>query len=88
MIPGDEGKPMSIMELISDEPCEPEPFIDYLLDHYRGHREYWEREVPDDHDPTRPTTKRCVLAKLDGFIFHLEDIKRKMHRPPQEPPTA
>ena len=43
MIPGDEGKPMSIMEFISDEPCEPEPFIDYLIDHYGVDREYWER---------------------------------------------
>lgn len=73
MIPGDEGKPKSIMEFITDEPLEPEPYIDYVLRFYRAHREIWlgPGDVPAS----------CVLAKCDMFIDQLEDIKRKMHRP-------
>lgn len=87
MIPGDEGKPMSIMERISDEPCEPEPFIDYLLEDYRAHREYWAAS-PNDRDLERPTARECVLAKIDAFVWQLEDIKRKMHRPQHLPGSA
>lgn len=79
MITGDEGKPMSFLEYISDEPCEPEQYINYLLDHYRGHREYW-ASVPDNRDPDKPTARACVLIKIDFFIIELEKLKRKMHR--------
>jgi hypothetical protein len=77
VITGDEGKPMSMMELISDAPCEPEPYIDYLIAHYTGYRE-----------ATWPESKRgalveadCVMIQIDHFLIQLDDIKRKMHRP-------
>lgn len=92
MIESDKGKPMSILELISDEPCEPEPYIDYLLDHYRAHRDYW-GELPNDRDADKPTARECVLLKIDFFIMELGNIKRKMHRPSvvqrsEQPPAA
>lgn len=80
MIPGDEGKPMSLLEHISDEPCEVEPYIDYLTQHYKGHSAYW-RALPNDRDPERPTARECVLQKMDFFLIELNNIKRKLHRP-------
>lgn len=80
MIAGDERKPMSVLERISGEPCDPEPFIDYMLDHYRGHRDYW-ASGPNDRDADKPTARECVLVQLSSFIYCLEDLKRKMHRP-------
>lgn len=80
MIPGDEGKPMSIMERISDEPCEPEAYIDYLLTNWKSHREHWASLSETLFDPIYSSTKACVLSKIDSFMIELENIKRKMHR--------
>lgn len=80
MIAGDEGKPMTMLERISDEPCEPEPFVEYLLDYYRRHRAYWDG-LPNDRDPDKPTARDCVLSQLESIISGLEDVLRKMHRP-------
>lgn len=78
MIEGDEGKPMSILEYISDEPCEPEPFIDYLLNHWRGYlAATWRGHERDDE----PCQIGSVTINIDSFISQLEDLKRKMHRP-------
>lgn len=81
MIQGDEGKPMSIMERISDAPCEPEPFIDYLLDHWRGYLEAtWGGHARDEE----PCVIGSVTINIDHFIMQLEDLKRKMHRPSRQ----
>ena len=76
MIPGDEGKPMSILERISDEPCEPEPYIDYLMRWYEGLAEQTWEKLPDSDE-----AKASVLLFLRGFVTNLDEIKRKMHRP-------
>lgn len=76
MIPGDEHKPMSILEFISDEPCDVEPYIDYLLEFYQKHFIYWS-QFPNPS----PVDIGCVLIKIEGFIIELEKIKRKMNRP-------
>ena len=81
MIPGDEGKPMSIMEAISDEPRDTLPYLDYLLQRERAHWEYWRginsrdgcRRFSDDD-------LACVLAKIDHGIYILETIRRKLVR--------
>jgi hypothetical protein len=83
VINGDEGKPMSFMESITDEPCEIDPYLDYLLDLWRGHEEYW-RGAPNDRDPDKATARECVLAKIQTFIRDLEAAKRKLHR--HDPP--
>jgi hypothetical protein len=79
VINGDEGKPMSFMESITDEPCEIDPYLDYLLDHWRAHGEYW-RSLPNDRDPDKSTARECVLEKIQSIILHLEEAKRKLHR--------
>jgi len=83
MIPGDEGKPMSIMERISDAPCEAEPFIDYMLKDYSAHRDRWAQFTPNDDVSQRHIDS--VTHWLKSFVFTLEDIKMKMHR--HDPPA-
>jgi hypothetical protein len=78
---GDEGRPMSILEFISDEPLDPEPYIDYLIDHYKAHREYWLLLPSGPRSDDKPTTRDCVITKIDFFLIELDNIKRKMHRP-------
>lgn len=87
MIPGDEGKPMSILERISDEPCDPEPYVEYLLANARGRLEYWQG-VSNDRDPEKPTAKECVCCQLTYFVMDLESILRKMRRPHADPPVV
>lgn len=83
MIAGDEGKPMSIMERISDEPCDPEPYVDYLIEHHRAHCEYWKSRATDGRwwDPDANNTVASVTFHIDSFVRDLEELKRKMHRP-------
>ncbi len=83
MVKGDEGKPMSIGEFISDEPCDPEPYVEYLLENWRGTRDYWQAK-PNDRDPDKPTTRECVLSKISQSIWELENLLRKMHRPQRQ----
>jgi hypothetical protein len=82
MRPGDEKRSMSVIERITDEPLDPEPYIDYCIDNWNATKKFW-KELPDEgpRPDGRPSTKECVLAKIDDFLIELDDIKRKMHRP-------
>lgn len=75
MIPGDEGKPMSILERISDAPRDAEPYLEYLIHHYLRHREYWKNDVTAD-----TVDRGCVVIKIEHFLFELEDILSKLRR--------
>ncbi len=77
MIPGDEDKPMSLLERISDEPCDPLPYIDYSIRSYQGALTHW-RAMPKS-DQTE-----SVAHWLQDFISTLDDLKRKMTRPTRE----
>lgn len=77
MIPGDEGQPMTIMERISDEPCEVEPYLEYILDYHRRHREYW-KSLPNDREG--PTARECVAVHLGIFIVEIEAALMKLRR--------
>jgi hypothetical protein len=83
VIQGDEGRPMSLMEFISDEPREPEPFVEYLLTNARARFDYWQA-MPNDRDPEKPTARECVLSQLQFQIFELEDVLMKMRRKDRE----
>ena len=69
MIPGDEDKPMTVLEYISDVPREPLPYIDYLLNYHKEHLEYW-KSLNNEH----------IIIKIRGYIFELEDLKMKLER--------
>ena len=79
MVKGDEDKPMSLLEYISDAPRDAEPYLVYLINFYTEHRKYWEG-VPEVLGPDRPSTRDCVLAKIDYFLLDLENIQRKLQR--------
>lgn len=79
MIAGDEGKAMSILEYISDEPRDTLPFLDYLLEDVKGKMAHW-AALPNDRDADKPTARESVLWHLQGFEMKLEDIKRKLLR--------
>jgi hypothetical protein len=79
MQPGDEGKPMSVMEFITDEPRDVEPYIEYLLKDLDGRIAYW-TALPNDRDPDKPTARECVLHWFGSFKFNLEDILLKLRR--------
>lgn len=64
---------VDILEEISDEPRDPEPYLAYALDWQRGHRVYW-RGLPQDH------TTDCVIGHIDLFIRVLENLQRKLRR--------
>ena len=74
MITGDEGKPMSLLERISDEPLDPLPYIDYCKRSYAGAISHWESMPPSDQ-------RESVIHWLEDFIDTLDDIQRKMQRP-------
>ena len=76
MIPGDEGKVMSIMELISDEPCDPLPYTSYLLRDYRGRLEEWSKPATDG----REREAEIVCFWLRRMIDGLEELERKFER--------
>lgn len=86
MVKGDEGKPMSIMEFICDDPCDPEPFLDYAIENVQGRIDYWKSKAPDGKwwDVDADQTVACVVGNLDWALHFLEDLKRKMHRPTRE----
>lgn len=79
MISSDKGKPMTIFERISDEPCDPDAFIEYMLKYYRAHSAYW-AELSNDREPDKPTARECVLHQLGGFIITLENVQQKLAR--------
>jgi len=83
VIQGDEGRPMSLMEFISDEPREPEPFVEYLLTNARARYAYW-LALPNFRDLDKPTARECVLAQIQFQIFELEDVLMKMRRKDRE----
>lgn len=76
MIAGDEGKPMSILELISDEPRDARPFVDYLLKWQREYREATWGGRPDDE----LVPVGCVTIQIDTLISCLESLAMKMDR--------
>lgn len=73
MIEDDKGKPMSIMERISDEPCEPEAYIDYMIRDFQSRLAYWATLV-ENRD------RGLAAFWMRSFVSDLEDLKRKMHR--------
>lgn len=77
MIETDNGKPMSILEYISDAPRDAEPYIEYLIKHYTAHRAYWETVTLTSDGPN---AKDCVLIKIDCFLIELDSIQRKLQR--------
>lgn len=81
MIKGDEGKPMSILELISDEPRDVEPYIEYLIEDQRAYMEgSWSR--PDDKPDAdgKPSTQECVRYQIGSHIIALKTILMKLRR--------
>lgn len=76
MIPGDEGKPMSILEFISGEPRDARPYVDYVLKWQRDYKEAtWGGRSEDEQVPVA-----CVTIQIDTLISVLEDLAMKMDR--------
>lgn len=83
MITGDDGKSMSIMEFISDEPRDARPFVDYLLKWQREYREAtWSGRGADEL-----VSVACVTIQIDSFINGLESLAMKMDRETAERTT-
>jgi len=82
MILGDEGKPMTIFERISDEPCDPRPYLDYALKNIQGRIDYWKEKAPEGKwwDINADQTVACVVANLKWALHFLEDLKWKQQR--------
>lgn len=79
MVEGDTGW-MTLMERITDAPCKPRAYLDYLRNHYRGLCEHWE-SLPDvPSTDGYPTAKECVVLHLSSFIGSLEDLAMKFDR--------
>lgn len=77
---GDEGKPMSIMEFISDQPRDAVPFIDYIV---KWLKEYSEANWPQSREEER-VPAACVRIQIDSWIGTMEDINRKLEREREE----
>lgn len=85
MIPGDEDKPMSIMERISDAPCEPKAYVDYAMEDLRGRLDYW-RQISAQTSTDRDAiiAGPFVVWSLEWALHFMEDLKLKMERPTRE----
>lgn len=82
MIPGDEGKKMSILELISDEPIDADTFIDYTIKNLKEYRAYWEdvkNDIQNDSERSKEEAS-CTIHQIDSHIVSLECIKSKLSR--------
>lgn len=85
MIPGDEGKPMSLLEFISDEPVDCEPFLEYAIHDLKGRSAEFASYVAPDwmavpSAPDRPSLRDCMLAELDHATFMFEAALQKLRR--------
>jgi hypothetical protein len=81
MIPGDEGKPMSILERISDEPRDVEPYIEYLICNLEAYRDAsWSTPEPWHHADEPPTTQEYVRHQINSHMHSLRNILSKLRR--------
>src|SRR5579872_7423949 len=86
MIPSDKGKSMSIMEYISDEPRDFEPYLAYILQDIQGRIDAWTNRADNPEVPGFATTRKSVLAHLDLYLFMIENAQRKLQREKAEEP--
>lgn len=83
MIHNDEKKPINLMELISDEPRDVEPYIEYLISDLKAYRDAsWSK--PEPIGDGQPTTQECVRYQIDSQVMRLENILRKLRRERKE----
>lgn len=67
MIKGDEGKPMSLMEFISDVPRDPMAYIEYCI------RDIRTKQAANAYSEE-------VVFWQDYFLDSMDDLKRKLSR--------
>jgi len=79
MIEGDEGKPMTLLEFISDEPVDCEPFLEYAIDHMKGRMAYF-AAFPVEWRADQPPPRDCLVAQVDQGLRLLEDALMKLRR--------
>lgn len=88
MIEGEERLPMSIMERISDAPCEPYAFLRYAIENVRGRMEYWQSLAPDGQwwttiEGEKTATIGNVVANLQYALHFLDEAEEKFKRWPE-----
>lgn len=74
MLPGDEHRPMSLLERISDEPLDIKPYLAYEIQQFQQHHQWWLKV-------TNPVGIEHVVHHIEWFVRVLENALDKLDRP-------